>query len=94
MIDFGKNNFNSSSRKNNSSEVYPNPNNGEFNINVSSYSEKAFIAIYNSLGQLIVKEKVSGTTHEINMKSAVPGAYRLIIFDNNQPVYRTKFIKN
>jgi hypothetical protein len=83
-----------SSNQNNNFDVYPNPNNGEFSINVSGFSEKAFVTIYNMMGQLILKEKVSGLNHEVNMRSSVPGTYHLIIFDNNQPVYRTKFLKN
>lgn len=78
----------------NTNDIYPNPNNGEFNVNVASLSEKAFVTIYNTLGQLIIKEKISGPNHLVNMKSSVAGTYHLIVFDNNQPVYKTKFIKS
>ncbi len=78
-----------------SAEIYPNPNNGEFSLKLGSFSDKAFVTIYNSVGQLILKEKVTASSeHNINLKTAATGNYNLIVFDNNQPVYRTKFIKN
>ncbi len=69
---------------NSSIKVYPNPNNGEFNVTLNGIepgSREIEVLIYNTLGQIIFKNNYENTNGEINKKIRIEdlpdGAYIL-----------------
>jgi len=68
-------------------QIFPVPNKGEFTITIQSVkSQQLVLEIYNSLGQLQMKKRISvvagKNVSEINMGKAVSGVYRYIIKGN------------
>ncbi|MDP3556580.1 MAG: glycine-rich protein [Bacteroidota bacterium] len=74
-------------------EVFPNPNNGEFNVNLNSVSENTFIEVYNSIGQLITKEKTTRLNNSLNLKNEANGIYIIKIIENGELIQKSNFIK-
>lgn len=65
-------------------KVYPNPNNGVFNLNYSmSGSDHVIISIYNELGQQVYTEQKQANnglnTEQLNFTNLAPGIYTLRI---------------
>jgi hypothetical protein len=56
--------------------VYPNPNNGQFQIDLAS--ETADVVVYDATGKIIVKKSVSDN-EVIDMASAQKGIYMVVI---------------
>jgi hypothetical protein len=81
--------------ENNSStiNVFPNPNNGEFNVNLNSISENTIIEVYNAIGQLIVKQKANRLNNSLNLKNEVNGIYTIRITENGEVFQKTNIIK-
>lgn len=73
--------------------VFPNPNNGEFNVNLNSISENTIIEVYNAIGQLIVKQKANRLTNSLNLKNEVNGIYTIRIIENGEVIQKTNIIK-
>ena len=70
-------------------KVYPNPNEGVFTLSLNSLeSGMAEIEIYNTLGQLVLNEKMqilSGSNHKsIHMQSSTSGVYLMLLKFKNQ----------
>jgi len=56
--------------------LYPNPNKGSFNINLSASKNEIYnVEIYNSLGQLIYKSTISNEQSTINIEGNSAGLY-------------------
>jgi hypothetical protein len=65
--------------------IYPNPNNGQFNIDVK---EDATVSITNMLGQLIVKQKLSFGNNEINLQDKPNGIYFVTVNDDSKHTFK------
>jgi hypothetical protein len=74
--------------------VYPNPNNGEFTISMNSISENMNVEIYNSLGQIVINEKVNTQSKKINMSQIPNGIYILKLKENNSVISTRKLVKD
>ena len=72
--------------------IYPNPNNGVFSISISSISENSVIELYNSLGQLLLKQKITETNTNINLTALAKGVYILRLKENNIGVKTARMI--
>jgi hypothetical protein len=55
--------------------VYPNPSTG--NITIKSASDLGMVFIYNALGEIVYKENISGTQHQIDISKQPEGIYML-----------------
>jgi len=55
--------------------VYPNPSNG--NMIIKSATDLGLVIIYNSLGEIIFKEKINATQHQIDLRKQAAGIYIL-----------------
>ncbi len=66
-------------------DIYPNPNNGIFNIYVAFDAEKLSLTVINLQGQIVHEEQLQGLTHgsvnEINFSNLAAGVYNLRIND-------------
>ena len=71
--------------------IYPNPNNGEFTIELVSVNN-TYITITNVLGQIIKTQKAE-LMNRINLNTFDKGIYFISVMDNNQSVYRGSIIK-
>ena len=72
-------------------KIYPNPNNGEFNIELVSVNN-TYLTITNVLGQIIKTQKAE-LTNKININAFDKGIYFISVIENNQSVYRGSIIK-
>ena len=71
--------------------IYPNPNNGEFTIELVSLNN-TYITITNVLGQIIKSQKAE-LINQINLSLFEKGVYFINVMENNQSVYRGSIIK-
>jgi hypothetical protein len=74
-------------------KIYPNPNNGEFSVELSSVSESTQIEIYNVTGQLVLKTKPTQLKMNISMAKIANGIYELRIIDTGKIIKQEKIIK-
>jgi GH18 family chitinase len=63
--------------------VYPNPNNGVFNVSVPGKDSFDFV-LYNSLGEEVLRESISGNSCIINKDNLTNGVYFLNIKTNGK----------
>lgn len=74
-------------------KLYPNPNNGNFVIELSAISDHTIIEIYNSMGQLIAKQNVNALTNSIAINAVSNGIYSLLVIDNGQVMHKVNIVK-
>jgi hypothetical protein len=55
--------------------VYPNPNNGEFTLDLGKNTEEAVVEIYNAVGSLVYSEQVNQSKVNINLTNVAKGVY-------------------
>jgi hypothetical protein len=69
--------------------VYPNPNNGHFSLEYSniSYGEDILL-IYNSLGQILVRELLFSNRSEFDLHEIGAGVYNLKLISGTQMISR------
>jgi photosystem II stability/assembly factor-like uncharacterized protein len=72
--------------------VYPNPVNDRLFIEPNPNNQDGEINVYNSLGILMIKEKIGGAVSQINVSMLNPGIYILKI-SVNEEIRNYKFIK-
>jgi len=56
-------------------EVYPNPTSGILNIELNTINENTTITLYNSVGQLLIKENLTTTKRTIDLNNLASGIY-------------------
>lgn len=78
---------------NSSVMVFPNPNKGEFTFSLNLGVENGLMEIYNSLGQLVLKQLVIDGQKKINIKDQANGIYHLRITKDGKQLFRSKIIK-
>ena len=71
--------------------IYPNPNNGEFTIELVSINN-TYITITNVLGQIIKTQKAE-LMNQIDLNAFDKGIYFINVMENNQSVYKGSIIK-
>jgi hypothetical protein len=79
-----------SSDKNNLS-LFPNPNNGSFSVK-TNFIEEGEIKMFNSVGEIIHEQKISGKTHTIELKGISKGLYYFSISENGKTFGRGKIV--
>lgn len=77
--------------KNISSKLYPNPNNGQFQLELNQIPENAQIEFYNNLGQLILTQSIA-ENHEAFEISGYKGLVFYTITSNQKTISQGKFI--
>lgn len=72
--------------------IFPNPNSGNFTINLVAEIQKGKLEIFNMQGEMIFKEQIANQSKiDINLKSISAGIYLLKLFDHEKQ-YSYKFI--
>ena len=74
--------------------VYPNPASGNLNITTFPVSEDSRLEIYNSLGQMILSERVNPAGNRVDLKHYADGIYIIKIFANDLMLSHKKIIKS
>ncbi|MBL0328360.1 MAG: SBBP repeat-containing protein [Bacteroidetes bacterium] len=73
--------------------IYPNPNNGTFNISFASQIKNASIEVYNSLGSLVYKEEIANQENSIELSNQANGLYFVKVMSENEIVGIRKVVK-
>lgn len=66
-------------------KIYPNPNNGNFNLQIDTEIENGEIVLFNSLGQKVHEQKVKQGINNINTNAISKGLYNYRLLVNKQP---------
>jgi len=74
----------------NSLGVYPNPFQDQLNLTGTEKLKNVSVQIINSLGKTVIQTNES---RKINMGNLPPGLYIIMVFGNNELVYKEKLIK-
>ncbi|MFI5172230.1 MAG: GEVED domain-containing protein [Chitinophagales bacterium] len=82
-----------------STNLYPNPNTGSFNLNLNGYEGNNFIMnIYNASGQLISTEKIEVIENDfiytVNIENAEPGLYHIELNNQDHRIQQTFVVTN
>ncbi len=77
----------------NSISIYPNPNNGTFNISFPSQIKNASIEVYNSLGALVSKKEIINQENTIELLNQANGLYFVKVMSEDKIVGTRKIIK-
>lgn len=77
-----------------SSEVmlYPNPNNGEFMVELPSTEANADVTVFDALGKKVLSKKITGR-ESLKMENAVQGVYMVVITSGENVVTKKVVIK-
>ncbi|HPR32853.1 MAG TPA: Ig-like domain-containing protein [Prolixibacteraceae bacterium] len=68
--------------------LFPNPVTGDVDLNIDYTIPNATINLFDSGGQRILTQKISGRKHKLNMKNYKTGIYYITIIDNNTMLSR------
>lgn len=64
-------------------KVYPNPNNGTFNVILENVSFPSLLVIYNAIGERVFQSTVESNRKTINLASKKSGIYFVMVVDDN-----------
>jgi hypothetical protein len=73
--------------------LFPNPNNGEFSLLVNELNSNMVVEVYNSVGQIVLRESVTQDKTSLNIAKEANGIYFLKVIDGNKTVTFKKIIK-
>lgn len=77
----------------NNLKIFPNPTNGQFNLNFNKVKVKTEIKIFNSLGQLVLEKNISSTDKISLSISDQPSGIYFVEVNADGESYRTKVVK-
>jgi hypothetical protein len=74
--------------------LYPNPNDGTFSVNVNSSSKAYEIEVYNVLGEKIYQTRLNNRITKLNLNDQGPGvySYKVVTNDNGITLKTGKFV--
>ena len=72
--------------------IYPNPNNGIFNLQVSEH-ENMSVEVYSVIGQKVYAGTLQNNFQSLNISTLNDGVYFVRVLKNNSVVYQTKICK-
>jgi hypothetical protein len=74
-------------------KVYPNPNNGQFTLELSNVESGASVSIYNMLGKMVFSGIIDQSKEEIKVTNAKKGLYVLRVSTDNESFTRKIIIQ-
>jgi hypothetical protein len=74
-------------------EIYPNPNNGSFNVKLDNISDGTVLKIYGVFGDEIETIEANSLIIEVSLSDYPQGVYFLTLTQKNQPIKNSKIIK-
>lgn len=73
--------------------IFPNPNNGNFIVQLSNWTKTVHIEIYNSIGQLVTRLKLDSESTSVNLESLDNGIYFVNVMEGTHTKQVSKIIK-
>ncbi|MCW3101794.1 MAG: hypothetical protein JWO09_234 [Bacteroidetes bacterium] len=73
--------------------AFPNPTTGTFNISISLPGKYATMEIYNTSGNLIQRQEITGTHATIDLATEANGLYLIKIISDNNTIQSAKIVK-
>jgi hypothetical protein len=73
-------------------KVYPNPNNGNFNIQLNDQFNEGELSMFDQLGRQVYSGKVFTGTNSISTQGLSAGLYHFIVSENHKPFAKGKFM--
>ena len=67
-------------------KIFPNPNNGSFQIQIEKSMKNGKIIFSNSMGQKVYEQKVMQGNNQIETNKFTKGLYYYTLFDDNQQI--------
>ena len=80
------------SKQINNFELYPNPNNGTFKLQIDGEINNGEIILINSLGQKVHEQKIIQGSNEIKTNGLATGLYNYILLEDKQKISNGKII--
>ena len=78
----------------NSISVYPNPNNGILNINLTSaLTQNSSLEVYDAIGKLVVKQTLTSELNVLNISNLDNGIYTFKVLNNSTLIKIGKIVK-
>ncbi len=74
--------------------IYPNPNNGAFNVLIPNAVNNATIVIYNCIGTLVYKLESTSELNTIDLNKEANGLYLIKVISNNTLIASQKIMKH
>jgi len=72
--------------------LYPNPNNGIFNLDIAKPIQNGEIEIRNILGQVVLREEIKQGNNKINSQNLLKGIYTYAVLQNKEVIHIGKVI--
>jgi hypothetical protein len=72
--------------------IYPNPNNGSFNVSISEFTNKTTVQLYNAIGQAIFSEEVKASLTNVNLKQLPKGIYFIQLKEADKVIKTSRII--
>ena len=73
-------------------KVYPNPNNGQFQVSTDNFKEGAWLELVDMSGRQIVQQQITESTTKVDITRAGFGTFVLICRDKTQILGRWKVV--
>jgi hypothetical protein len=79
---------------NKSVKIYPNPNNGQFFVEVSNFETRATVSIYNMLGSIVYESEISNEIDQkINLLGIKKGIYLVKVTDQKEQFTKKMIVR-
>ncbi|HEX7412697.1 MAG TPA: T9SS type A sorting domain-containing protein [Bacteroidia bacterium] len=64
--------------------IYPNPNNGVFNLSISQFDNNKTnsVEVYNTIGECVYRQSITSTNCQINVSDLAVGVYQFTIYNS------------
>ncbi|HWY10459.1 MAG TPA: T9SS type A sorting domain-containing protein [Bacteroidia bacterium] len=85
-------NINSLVENKNKVLIYPNPNNGSFQLKIENEIQNGVLILVNSIGQRIFEQKIIQGKNNIITNNLATGLYHYIVLQNNQQLNNGKLV--
>ena len=74
--------------------IFPNPTNGIFNVDITDLYKSAAIEIYSNMGVLVKKQVVTSENNIISLNNEAKGIYFVYIKEGEKAIKVSKIVKN
>ena len=74
-------------------EIFPNPSNGDFFLQLNAITEDLNLEVYNAIGQLVFKDPIIETKSKISLVNLPSGIYFMKINDGDKIIRTEKIVK-
>ena len=73
-------------------KVYPNPNNGQFQVSTDNFKEGAWLELVDMSGRQIIQQQITESTTKVDITRAGFGSFVLVCRDKTQILGRWKVV--